>query len=131
MNMLMSFLSTLTRVCLSTPTTLTEKLFARVIKGKRCIRARRKNMVLLGDKDILVADYPKYQPHSIVRMQIPRRYNPLFKNANVGQVLVIVARVLAQAPSRLFYIGLRDLKVNINGSIDVVFRHRSVVNTNI
>lgn len=105
MYMLMSFLSTLTRVCLSTPTTLTEKLFA------------------LGDKDILVADYPKYQPHSIVRMQIPQRYNPLFKNANVGQVLVIVARVLAQAPSRLFYIGLRDLKVNINGSIDVVFRH--------
>lgn len=123
MYMLMSFLSTLTRVCLATPTTLTEKLFARVIKGKRCIRARRKNIVLLGDKDILVADYPKYQPHSIVRMQIPQRYNPLFKNPNVGQVLVIVARVLAQAPSRLFYIGLRDLKVNINGSIDVVFRH--------
>lgn len=48
-------------------------LLAHVIKEKRHITARRKNVVLLGVKNILVADYPKNQPHSIVRIQIPQR----------------------------------------------------------
>lgn len=44
-------------------------LLAHVIKEKRHITARRKNVVLLGVKNILVADYPKkpasfHSPHT-------------------------------------------------------------------
>lgn len=60
MYMLMLFLLMLICVCLFIFIILIEKLFVCVIKGKWCIRVCRKNMVLFGDKDILVVDYLKY-----------------------------------------------------------------------
>lgn len=56
----MLFLLMLICVCLFIFIILIEKLFVCVIKGKWCIRVCRKNMVLFGDKDILVVDYLKY-----------------------------------------------------------------------